>query len=587
MIVYQNQGHFAWIFILFGRRGSVLPHAIGISMLSVAWCGVIIAYYLKSDQGTNEQWIDVLRISNPFGGQIYTTLLAFALVFRTRMALSRYEDGLSNVQMMLSKWTDSFCNIAAFLDGSLNIQDPKTGKPTLSEEETEDLLLWRVRLCHWYSLLSALAFVQLRGNLGTQFETLPIRSVGFNVRGIENRGVTMAKSMDPERESSNSGHLNKNGLPSLCGAADDSGHAVSTRWPRYTNNWSGWERNRFCYLGDLDRAEKAALITSVERVSMITRWIQASIIEKNMSGTFKVPPPILSRAVQELSNGVEGYHQALKVSLCQFPFVFAQLIYYMLILYIIIIPMLMPETCRNSPISAGALCFMSTLGMFGINAISEELEDPFGDDMNDLPLLELNHDYIASLEDCLLPTLHQMKFSSEKLEIEADLDLKRNTVQFGESAPLPQVVECEAVAQEVPKKKLTPPSINVPLVAPAASAASSRRPIHNEPDPNECVSDEKQLVVTTTISMPVGDHIVHKRTVAWNSTAPFDSPLPEHEARAERSRNGPRQRSLISKPPRVAAASVVSDQVPPVAVGRSSEPGRFQREGDEDAPVEN
>jgi len=306
-----------------------------------------------------------------------------------------------------------------------------------------------------------------------------------------------------------------------------------------------------------------------------------------MSGTFKVPPPILSRAVQELSNGVEGYHQALKVSLCQFPFVFAQLIYYMLILYIIIIPMLMPETCRNSPISAGALCFMSTLGMFGINAISEELEDPFGDDMNDLPLLELNHDYIASLEDCLLPTLHQMKFSSEKLEIEADLDLKRNTVQFGESAPLPQVVEFEAVAQEVPKKKLTPPSINVPLVAPAASAASSRRPLHNEPDPNECVSDEKQLVVTTTISMPVGDHIVHKRTVAWNSTAPFDSPLPEHEARAERSRNGPRQRSLISKPPRVAAASVVSDQVPPVAVGRSSEPGRFQREGDEDAPVEN
>merc|ERR1719217_943690 len=57
------------------------------------------------------------------------------------------------VQQMSSKWADAFMQISAFTNVSL----------TLGVEPTH-LLLWREQIAHWFSLMSAIAVCNLRGD---------------------------------------------------------------------------------------------------------------------------------------------------------------------------------------------------------------------------------------------------------------------------------------------------------------------------------------------------------------------------------------------------------------------------------------
>ena len=63
-----------------------------------------------------------------------------------------------------------------------------------------------------------------------------------------------------------------------------------------------------------------------------------------ISGRFKeggltMPPPIVSRIYQELSNGSMGFHQAHKIARVPFPFPYAQLLSIMKIYFILTVPL--------------------------------------------------------------------------------------------------------------------------------------------------------------------------------------------------------------------------------------------------------
>eukprot|EP00397_Hematodinium_sp_SG-2012_P020511 GEMP01021136.1.p1 GENE.GEMP01021136.1~~GEMP01021136.1.p1 ORF type:complete len:689 (+),score=114.41 GEMP01021136.1:108-2174(+) len=440
MILYRNFGPMAWFYLIFTWRGSVYPQALGAALVSTTWCSFIIFYYIKSKDGAIESWIDSLRTENPLGEQMFTILLAYSLVFRTRMALSRYEEGLEHVQLMLSKWSDSFCCISAFTEASLSSLDPATGKFRLSPEEMTDLLKWRVKMCHWYSMLSSFAISHMRGGMDQDIDRLPIRALDFKPDAFRHSPRQKAdeaalKTRTGRRQAdAGFGFTNRRGLASLRGMWSTSQQNYETKWPRFTNNLDEEEKKCYRYYGEIDPAEAAALAHVSERVIAICGWINTAAIERSAKGDFNVPPSILSRAVNTLSIGLHGYQQSLKLSLTPFPFCFAQLTYYMLILYMLIIPVVMPETCRSAPVWAAGLCFLSTLGVFGISAISEELEDPFGDDYNDLPLLELHHDYIGALGDCLLPSLHRYQLFNDALRAQ-DASCKNVSISSQPSAP--------------------------------------------------------------------------------------------------------------------------------------------------------
>merc|ERR1711920_22751 len=55
---------------------------------------------------------------------------------------------------------------------------------------------------------------------------------------------------------------------------------------------------------------------------------------------------------------------------------------------------------------AGVLAFIVTLFMWSINYVAQEIEEPFGGDANDLPLIEMQASFNDSLSTLLLKSAH-------------------------------------------------------------------------------------------------------------------------------------------------------------------------------------
>merc|ERR1719321_932766 len=120
-----------------------------------------------------------------------------------------------------------------------------------------------------------------------------------------------------------------------------------------------------------------------------------------MTGVLKIPPPILSRVYQTISRGFVHLLNAKKIQDTKYPFPYVQLIYVLLGLCYIIVPLLITSLAQ-SKILAALFTFTPLFGMWCINFIAIELENPFGTDDNDLPL----EHFQIEMNNCLMMLLH-------------------------------------------------------------------------------------------------------------------------------------------------------------------------------------
>lgn len=138
------------------------------------------------------------------------------------------------------------------------------------------------------------------------------------------------------------------------------------------------------------------------RVEVLLHLIQ-SLITKNLDdGILKIPPPILSRVYQTLSRGFVNLLNAKKIADTRFPFPYVQLITMLLIINVGLTPMMI-SALIDSKVWAPVFTFVPIFGMFSLNFIGVELENPFGSDDNDLPL---DH-FQAEMNNCLLMLLQE------------------------------------------------------------------------------------------------------------------------------------------------------------------------------------
>lgn len=137
-----------------------------------------------------------------------------------------------------------------------------------------------------------------------------------------------------------------------------------------------------------------------DRVEVILDLLQTYIVYNLDHGILRVPPPILSRVFQTLSRGFVNLLNAQKIAVTRFPFPFAQLIATMLLAMTVVTPFYM-ATIIDSKFWAPLFTFIPLFGMASLNLIAIQLEMPFGDDANDLPL-QIFQDH---LNGCLLMLL--------------------------------------------------------------------------------------------------------------------------------------------------------------------------------------
>lgn len=137
------------------------------------------------------------------------------------------------------------------------------------------------------------------------------------------------------------------------------------------------------------------------RVEVLLHLIQSLITKGLEDEILMIPSPILSRVYQTLSRGFVNLLNAKKIADTRFPFPYAQLIAMLLLGHLVLTPLMISCLIAHK-VWAPLFTFVPIFGMFSLSFIGIELENPFGDDDNDLPLERFQ----SEMNTCLLMLLH-------------------------------------------------------------------------------------------------------------------------------------------------------------------------------------
>eukprot|EP00929_Paragymnodinium_shiwhaense_P021125 TRINITY_DN13859_c0_g1_i2.p1 TRINITY_DN13859_c0_g1~~TRINITY_DN13859_c0_g1_i2.p1 ORF type:complete len:649 (+),score=86.87 TRINITY_DN13859_c0_g1_i2:70-2016(+) len=156
-------------------------------------------------------------------------------------------------------------------------------------------------------------------------------------------------------------------------------------------DFDGIDRNSLIWLG-----------SQMDQPEIILQWIQRLIVDNHETGVIRVAPPILARAFQELGTGIINLNNARRIKLVPFPFPYAQMMSVLLVLHMVATVVVAGSTMRSPP-AAFCQSFMTALVFWSINYVAMEIEMPYGEDANDLPLNELAHGMNSALASLLQP----------------------------------------------------------------------------------------------------------------------------------------------------------------------------------------
>ena len=301
----------------------------------------------------------------------------FLLVFRSQLAYQRWWEGRTQLALMQAKWSDCAAQAVLF--------DDMDGEVPIESE------VYRFRIIHLFSLLHAVSIQSLRGensDLGLVEADDELAAPVVENREYRSRAQSVATTTqkiflqtDRERDAATVE------LEVLMGITDDERHFL---WEIQANPVDGRQPGK----------------EPVDQVFRIVAWIMREVGRRQREGGLKVPPPVLSRLYQVLSDGHNGFMQAKKVAFTPFPLPYAQLVLLFLFVLMISGPVVIVAYV-NSTFLAGCLSFLATTASFALNEVGRELEHPFGHEPNDLPLSELHYDFNVRLVSLLHMGLRQ------------------------------------------------------------------------------------------------------------------------------------------------------------------------------------
>jgi len=177
----------------------------------------------------------------------------------------------------------------------------------------------------------------------------------------------------------------------------------------------------------IDHVSMQKLTNAGDRqIDLVLQWLQSLIVEGQQSGVLVVPAPILSRVFQELNGGIMEYHKTLSLAEVCFPVPYTAATHVVLILHWLLTP-IMASTWSNSVWGAALIAFVQVFMLWSLNGIAQELENPFGSDLNDLD----TQGYHRDLNERLLFLLGTAEQECPTLSPEAVWDTA--AVKFGRS----------------------------------------------------------------------------------------------------------------------------------------------------------
>mmetsp|Transcript_41279 Transcript_41279/g.90050 ORF Transcript_41279/g.90050 Transcript_41279/m.90050 type:complete len:476 (-) Transcript_41279:85-1512(-) len=453
MIQYNNS--ISALKLIFQFYGSVIPRVLPWSIFC-AILGLMVSMHRNSAYLPEDN-----RIAENFGIQVYSMVLGYVVVFRTNMALSRYMEGISQVQIMLSKWGDAFLQLIAFANASAE---------HLDMEGKLQLLRFRCRQAHWFALMSAFAMLSLQ---------------------LEGEVQDFDELLKQLEEKPSGTHHGDTGLVFLEDIVSPTLWQLLTQKHPQQKPLPEDGYHKFWIFHMPTANECSDLRHTPDKVISIAEWIVESAMEEWHRKHLLTPPPILSRCFQEISNASFGFNQAWKIARVPFPFPFAQILSLTLIGLVMITPFAIDQFTQ-SVVLTPIFSALVVMGYMGLNMIAVELENPFGGDANDLPLQDVHNAFIEVLED--LAVQISVADQPDLIEVE-DRIWKRRWDTWAETEVVketraPEVLEyCESEVAKLKIQRELKESGNAPRRVSVTSAGDagggrSRKSIMSSPGSN-------------------------------------------------------------------------------------------------------
>ena len=444
--------------------GSPFPRTIPFVALSV---GLTTALQLAGE------WKRTIvdAFGHPYPFQVYAFVIGFLVVLRTNHALARFMEARGAVEQMQSKLADAALMLQAF-DGVAGGDEKKTddGRRFGARAPPDGSDAFIARIVHLLSLLHALALQQLRGdedvrNLvaarqrrGNGVDLAPAE--GGDASGVAADVVVVAERADETRAASSSAaaasvsktttdvtdandrvvrvvltgeefakHTPSRTTYNLGGAFHQTA-AVADAHQNRANLLSAFSLTeaddawRACcaatplaVVGGVDGAELAALQRlDCDRAYLVMSWIQAHVVARAEDAEgLRVPPPVLSRVYQTLSEGMLGFNQADKLAKTPFPMPYAQMLTVLLLVFNVTLPVMIAGNV-NALWLGVVVSAVSVAAYQGLNETARELEDPFKPThANDLGLPQLQAMFNSKVRaatpgaNALIDQIEQMK----------------------------------------------------------------------------------------------------------------------------------------------------------------------------------
>jgi predicted membrane chloride channel (bestrophin family) len=133
------------------------------------------------------------------------------------------------------------------------------------------------------------------------------------------------------------------------------------------------------------------------KTQLCWNWLSEFIIREHLAGSMgAVGPPIISRIIQFLGDGMIYYNHARKIMFIPFPFPHAQLSVMFILVLVPCIPFLMDQYVDEVWLAA-TLTFFTVMCLSGIHEVARDLENPFRNVPNELPLVTFQAEYNEAL----------------------------------------------------------------------------------------------------------------------------------------------------------------------------------------------
>eukprot|EP00930_Biecheleria_cincta_P058079 TRINITY_DN4392_c0_g2_i1.p1 TRINITY_DN4392_c0_g2~~TRINITY_DN4392_c0_g2_i1.p1 ORF type:complete len:382 (+),score=75.83 TRINITY_DN4392_c0_g2_i1:76-1221(+) len=156
------------------------------------------------------------------------------------------------------------------------------------------------------------------------------------------------------------------------------------------------------------------------RVELIVQWIQSLTVDGIKTGVCTIPPPILSRIFQNLSNGLTAYYSAYRVTEVPYPFPYVQITEVTLLANVIVTAIVI-QSFSQGPLWSGICAFLTTFVLWSVNFIAAELENPFSQTVNVLDMSQLQIEFNKRLKLLLKKHTNTVPTLSNTCIMDADL----------------------------------------------------------------------------------------------------------------------------------------------------------------------